>query len=126
MRNSTDRILTTHVGSLPRPQALIEAIVAEDRGVAIDRDTYEATLKEAVAEVVSTQASLGIDIVGDGEFSKRGFRVYANERLAGYEARPKPRAIPWGGSREALAFPDFYGSTRPHGSGAVAQVDEMI
>ncbi len=126
MRNSTDRILTTHVGSLPRPQALIEAIVAEDRGVAIDRAAYEATLKDSVTEIVATQAKLGIDIVDDGEFSKRGFAVYANERLAGYEARPKPRGIPWGGSREALAFPAFYEAARPHGAGAVAQVDELV
>ena len=126
MKRGTDRILTTHVGSLPRPPALIEAIAAEDRGVAIDRAAYEATLKEAVAEVVARQASLGIDIVDDGEFSKRGFSVYVNERLAGYEARPKPRGIPWDGSREALAFPAFYETARPHGAGALAQVDEMV
>ena len=126
MRRSTDRILTTHVGSLPRPPALIDAIVAEDRGVAIDRAAYEATLKEAVAAVVAKQASLGIDVVDDGEFSKRGFSVYANERLAGYEARPKPRGIPWGGTREALAFPAFYESARPHGAGAVPQMDELV
>ena len=126
MRCSTDRILTTHVGSLPRPPALIEAIAAEDRGVAIDRAAYEAMLKEAVAEIVARQAALGIDIVDDGEFSKRGFSVYVNERLGGYEARPKPRRSPWDGSREALAFPAFYDTARPHGAGALAQVDEMV
>ena len=126
MKNSSDRILTTHVGSLPRPPALIEAIVAQDRGVAIDRDAYEATLKAAVVEVVAKQVALGVDIVDDGEFSKRGFSVYANERLAGYEARPKPRGVPWAGSREALAFPEFYEATRPHGAGAIAQVDELV
>ena len=106
-----DRILTTHVGSLPRPQELIEAFVAEDRGMAIDRASYEATLREAVDRVVARQVALGIDIVDDGEFSKRGFAVYANERLEGLEARPKPRGIPWAGSREALAFPEFYEAT---------------
>ena len=126
MKNSSDRILTTHVGSLPRPPALIEAIVAQDRGVAIDRDAYEATLKAAVVEVVAKQVALGVDIVDDGEFSKRGFSVYANERLAGYEARPKPLGVPWAGSREALAFPEFYEATRPHGAGAIAQVDELV
>ena len=126
MRNSAERILTTHVGSLPRPQTLIEAFVAEDRGVAIDRAAYEALLEEAVDEVVGRQVALGIDIVDDGEFSKRGFAVYANERLDGYEARPRPRGIPWGGSREALAFPEFYETVRPHGPGALLPVDEMV
>ena len=126
MRNSADRILTTHVGSLPRPQPLIDAFVAEDRGVAIDRDAYEATLKAAVDDVVARQVALGIDIVDDGEFSKRGFSVYANERLAGSEARPGKRGIPWGGSREALAFPAFYETVRPHGSGSLAPVYETV
>lgn len=126
MKRSAARTLTTHVGSLPRPSRLVDVILAEDRGVAIDRDAFEAELKAAVDDVVARQAALGIDIVDDGEFSKRGFAVYANERLAGYEARPRERGIPWGGSREALAFPDFYGASRPHGSGAVARVDEIV
>ena len=126
MRNSSDRILTTHVGSLPRPQPLIEAFVAEDRGVAIDRAAYEATLRDAVDRVVARQVALGIDIVDDGEFSKRGFAVYANERLEGLEARPKPRGTPWAGSREALAFPEFYEATRPHGAGSLAPSVETV
>ena len=126
MRNSADRILTTHVGSLPRPQELIEAFVAEDRGMAIDRAAYEATLREAVDGVVARQVALGIDIVDDGEFSKRGFAVYANERLEGLEFRPKPRATPWAGSREALAFPEFYEATRPHGAGSLAPSVETV
>ena len=126
MRNSADRILTTHVGSLPRPQELIEAFVAEDRGVAIDRAAYEAALREAVDDVVGRQVALGIDIVDDGEFSKRGFAVYANERLEGLEFRPKPRGTPWAGSREALAFPEFYAATRPHGAGSLAPSVETV
>ncbi len=126
MKRSAARTLTTHVGSLPRPSRLVDVILAEDRGVAIDRDAFEAELKAAVDDVVARQAALGIDVVDDGEFSKRGFAVYANERLTGYEARPRERGIPWGGSREALAFPEFYGASRPHGSGAVARVDEIV
>ncbi len=125
MRNSAERILTTHVGSLPRPQPLIEAFVAEDRGVAIDRAAYDTLLREAVDGVVARQVELGIDIVDDGEFSKRGFSVYANERLDGYEVRSVPRVNPWSESREALAFPEFYEAVRPHGSGALARADEM-
>ncbi len=126
MRNSAERILTTHVGSLPRPRALIDVLVAEDRGVAIDRAAHEATLRDAVDRVVARQVALGIDIVDDGEFSKRGFAVYANERLEGLEARPKARGIPWSGSREALAFPEFYEAARPHGSGSLAPVYETV
>ncbi len=126
MKHGTDRVLTTHVGSLPRPQALVEAVLAEDRGVAIDREAYEAELRTAVLDVVARQAETGIDVVDDGEFSKRGFSVYANERLSGYEARPREKGIPWGGSREALAFPEFYGAAQPHGSGSVMRADEIV
>lgn len=126
MKRSTDRIVTTHVGSLARPVALVEAMAAEERGVAIDRAAYEETLARAVSDVVARQVELGIDVVDDGEFSKRGFAVYANERLAGYEARQKPRGTPWDGSREALAFPEFYGQARAHGGQALGQVTEMV
>lgn len=123
---STDRIVTTHVGSLPRPPELVDAIIAEENGTPPDPAAYDEMLKRAVSGVVKKQVDLGIDVVDDGEFSKRGFAVYANERLSGYDFRPKPRGIPWAGSREALAFPEFYEGARPHGSGAVAQVMEAI
>ena len=126
MKRSTDRIVTTHVGSLPRPPELIEAMIAEENGVAIDRAAYEALLSRSVGDVVAKQVELGVDVVDDGEFSKRGFAVYANERLGGYESREMPRGIPWGGSREALAFPEFYGAARPHGGGAVARATAMV
>jgi 5-methyltetrahydropteroyltriglutamate--homocysteine methyltransferase len=58
--------------------------------------------------VVKKQVDLGVDIVDDGEFSKPGFRIYADQRLAGYETRKMPRVSVWAGSREALAFPEFY------------------
>ena len=126
MRNSAERILTTHVGSLPRPPELIAAFVAEDRGVALDREAYETVLMGAVDGVVARQVSLGIDVVDDGEFSKRGFAVYANERLDGLEFRPKARGTPWAGSREALAFPEFYEAARPHGAGSLAPAVETV
>ena len=121
MKRSDGRILTTHVGSLPRPERLIETMIAEDRGVAVDHEVRDAELRAAVDEVVARQVSVGIDIVDDGEFSKRGFSVYANERLAGYEIRPKRRGMPWAGSREALAFPEFYEAARPRGSALRAE-----
>ena len=126
MKRSTDRIVTTHVGSLPRPAHLVDAMVAEERGVALDRAVYDRTLAEAVKGVVAKQVALGIDVVDDGEFSKRGFRVYADERLDGYEARLKPRALAWVDSREGKAFPEFYRANLPHGGGSVAQVAELV
>jgi 5-methyltetrahydropteroyltriglutamate--homocysteine methyltransferase len=110
MRRSTDRILTTHVGSLARPPALFAAMRALDDGSSTDRAGYEAMLRREVADVVKHQVAIGIDVVDDGEFSKPGFAVYANQRLGGYTAKPVPRNSPWAGSREALAFPEFYGA----------------
>ncbi len=108
MNRSTDRILTTHVGSLPRLPELIEAMVAEDRGEPVDRQEYDAMLKRAVAGVVARQVELGIDCVSDGEFSKRGFAVYAHERLGGLTPGDRHRPAAWADSREALSFPEFY------------------
>ncbi len=108
MRRSTERILTTHVGSLARPPELFAAMQALDDGRSTDRAGYEALLHREVLGVVKHQVDLGIDVVDDGEFSKPGFAVYANERLGGYTKRLVPRRSPWAGSREALAFPEFY------------------
>ena len=114
MRTSTDRILTTHVGSLPRPDDLIAVMLAEDRGEAVDAAAYDEALKRAVRDVVQKQLDLGVDVVDDGEFSKRGFAVYAHERLAGLESTGTIRPSPWAESRESQAFPEFYEpSTRP-------------
>ncbi len=127
MKHSTDRILTTHVGSLPRPPELIAAMVAEDRGEPVDRDAYDATLKRAVAAVVARQVGLGIDCVSDGEFSKRGFAVYAHERLGGLTASDQHRPSAWAGSREALAFPEFYEpAVRPPSGKPTGQTVQMV
>ncbi len=118
MRRSTERILTTHVGSLPRPPELIEVMITEDRGGTVDKEVYEGKLKRAVNAIVARQVELGIDIVDDGELSKRGFAVYAHERLGGLTETGRARAPAWAGSREALSFPEFYEpAVRPH-SGA--------
>jgi 5-methyltetrahydropteroyltriglutamate--homocysteine methyltransferase len=108
MRRSTDRILTTHVGSLPRPPELIEVLLAEAGGAPVDEAVYETKLKAAVTDVVAKQVDLGIDTVDDGEFSKRGFAVYAHERLAGLTPSGGARPSPWADSRESRDFPEFY------------------
>ncbi|MBT4906196.1 MAG: cobalamin-independent methionine synthase II family protein [Rhodospirillaceae bacterium] len=108
MKRSTDRILTTHVGSLPRPDELIDVMIAQDKGEDVDKADYDNRLKQAVAGVVQKQVDLGVDIVDDGEFSKRGFAVYAHERLGGLEPTGRARPSPWAESRESHAFPEFY------------------
>ena len=83
MKRSVDRILVTHVGSLPRPKVLIENMLSADRGSPFSQGDYEAFLSKSVSDLVKKQVELGVDIVDDGEFSKRGFAVYAHERLGG-------------------------------------------
>src|SRR3569832_2149615 len=109
MRTSADRILTTHVGSLPRPAALLALSAAKQRGEAVDEAGYRARVTEAVAAIVKKQAGLGIDVVSDGEMSKPSFITYINDRLGGFETDSADRnQSPWAGSREVEAFPDFY------------------
>jgi len=110
MKRSSERILTTHVGSLPRPADLLDMVQARGEGKAVDEKAHAARLRAAVAEIVRKQIDLGIDIIDDGEFGKASFVSYVNERLGGFEIdRDMPRQSPWAGSREARAFPEFYG-----------------
>ena len=94
MKRSTDRILTTHVGSLIRPQPLQEFLRAKQGGKPFDSKAYDNCLTESVAEVVRQQADAGIDVVSDGEFGKSiSWSQYVLERLSGFERRPvKPGA----------------------------------
>ncbi|HXX04297.1 MAG TPA: hypothetical protein VEJ37_08170 [Xanthobacteraceae bacterium] len=88
LQQNTDRIQTTHIGSLPRPRALLDAIKAKYSGQIYDEKAFRETLRRAVADVVRKQVDCGIDIVTDGEFSKPGFFTYVGERLEGFEPRP--------------------------------------
>jgi 5-methyltetrahydropteroyltriglutamate--homocysteine methyltransferase len=109
MKNSTQRILTTHVGSLPRPADLLRMILAKEQGEPFDAELYASRVKSAVAEVVRRQAECGIDILADGEVGRFGFIPYVNERLAGIEPRKSGGGRSgWSGSREHLAFPEYY------------------
>jgi len=85
---STDRILTTHAGSLPRPDDVREMVLAKARGEPYDRGALGGRLEAAVKEVVAQQIECGLDIVNDGELSKPNFTDYVLERLAGCEKRP--------------------------------------
>ncbi|HEY2136948.1 MAG TPA: cobalamin-independent methionine synthase II family protein [Xanthobacteraceae bacterium] len=108
MKRSTDRILTTHAGSLPRPRDLLGLVRARARGEPIDEAAYAARLRQAVGEIVRRQAQLGIDVVDDGEFGKPSFVTYVRERLGGLTRQEGERQSPWIRSREAVSFPEFY------------------
>ncbi len=105
MKRSSDRILTTHAGSLPRPSDLLEMIQAKSSGRPYDQDGYTTRVRTAVREIVRKQAELGLDVVDDGEMGKPGFIPYVNERLSGFEPNKDAAGSPWSGSREVRAFP---------------------
>ena len=88
MPQSTDRILTTHAGSLPMPADLHAMLRAKEAGQPYDAPALQMRLTRAVAEVVQQQAEHGLDIISDGEQSKTSFTTYVSERLAGIETRP--------------------------------------
>jgi len=110
MKRSIDRILTTHVGSLIRPQALQTFLRAKQAGKGFDRHAYETYLTESVAEIVRRQAEAGIDVVSDGEFGKSiSWSQYALERLSGFERRPlKISANPFQRGADRARFAEFY------------------
>jgi 5-methyltetrahydropteroyltriglutamate--homocysteine methyltransferase len=85
---STERILTTHAGSLPRPHGLMDMVLAKARGQPIDQAALDSLLKSGVADVVKQQIECGLDIVNDGELSKPNFTDYVSERISGCEKRP--------------------------------------
>src|SRR5216684_5004019 len=103
---SVDRILTTHVGSLPRPRDLLDLMKAKLSGAAYDTAAYDSRVKRAVAECVKKQVETGIDIISDGEQSKPGFFSYMRERLEGFEARPHQTRQLF--AAEVAAFPEYY------------------
>ena len=94
MRRSTDRILTTHVGSLPRPQEVVDFLWAQDRGEAYEAARFHETMRRAVAAAVDRQTEAGLDIVNDGEMAKIGYATYMRHRLTGFELGDVPRATP--------------------------------
>jgi len=106
IQQNTDRILTTHVGSLPRPKDLLDLMKARLAGEAYDQAAYDAQVRAAVKDCVRRQVETGIDVVTDGEQSKPGFYTYVRERLDGFEARPHTRANFF--AAEVAAFPEYY------------------
>ena len=105
-QQNTDRIRTTHIGSLPRPHALLDLMKAKLNRQPYDEKVFQETLTKAVADSVCRQAECGIDFVTDGEFSKPGFFTYVQQRLEGYEARPNQKLVLF--QQEVAAFPEYY------------------
>jgi 5-methyltetrahydropteroyltriglutamate--homocysteine methyltransferase len=109
MKTSTDRILTTHTGSLPRPRPLVDMILGREKQGSVDAAAFEAATAQAVDEVVAQQVAAGLDVVNDGEMSKPSYTTYIRHRVGGIA--PDPRAAEKGRDimvgRDLLAFPDF-------------------
>ncbi|HET6802459.1 MAG TPA: cobalamin-independent methionine synthase II family protein [Casimicrobiaceae bacterium] len=101
MKRSTERFLTTHTGSLPRPDDLVRIMYAREEGVPVAADALERRIAEAVAEVVRKQADAGVDIVNDGEMSKPSYATYIKDRLSGF-----------GGSGNTFVYQDLEGFPR--------------
>src|SRR5215211_5930789 len=87
MKRSTERFLTTHTGSLPRPDDLIRIMFAKEEGVPVDREALAARIRSAVAEVVGKQLDAGLDVIDDGEMSKPSYATYVKDRLNGFGGR---------------------------------------
>ena len=110
MKRSTDRILITHVGSLARPQDLMDMLLARNEGKPFDNSALARRTREAVAEVVEKQIECGVDVINDGELGKSNFSRYTKERLGGFVERAagpdfKPTSI---FGRDLLEFTEYF------------------
>ncbi len=103
-----DRILTTHVGSLIRPPELIAYFEPMLQGQPYDRQGFEKTLREAVAEIVRQQAAIGLDIINDGELGKTHWYRYAVERFSGIDSRPASPSQTYFAGKDREQFREFY------------------
>jgi 5-methyltetrahydropteroyltriglutamate--homocysteine methyltransferase len=100
VRRSTERFLTTHTGSLPRPEDLIRTMFAKEEGVPVDAVALAARIKAAVADVVGRQVAAGIDVIDDGEYSKPSYATYVKDRLSGFGGESHPLTY-----RDLVDFP---------------------
>ncbi len=94
MKTSSERILTTHVGSMPRPQYVVDQLFAQDRGEAYDQAEFDQVMRRAVGEVAAKQVEAGVDVISDGEMSKISYATYIRHRFTGFEIDEVPRATP--------------------------------
>ena len=128
MKRSQDRILTTHTGSLPRPDDLRDMLAAADRGEKPDPAVFNKRVREAVAEIVKLQRESGIDIVNDGEVGKPGYSTYIKDRCTGFEGESRSSMVQgegkdfpeWAARRAASGAP---GMARPTCNGPIEWKD---
>src|SRR5439155_884905 len=104
MQRSTDRILTTHTGSLPRPDDLVSMAESRDQRELQREPHFEERVKAAVAEIVQKQVAAGVTVVNDGEQSKVGYSTYLTDRVTGFSEQSRPARL----QAESRDFPDFY------------------
>lgn len=126
MRHSSNRILTTHVGSLARPANVLDLLWAKERREAYGTGVFETAVRDAVTGIVKRQRDLGIDVVNDGEQSKSSFLTYIAERLTGFSPSEKQGEDLWVESRETIAFPEFYDAHRKAREGLVAKPVKLV
>lgn len=126
MKRSTERFITTHVGSLARPAKLLELMLAKERQQPYDQDAFQSSVRNAVGDVVSRQVKAGVDIICDGEQGKASFLTYVSERLGGFESREEEGEDLWKESRETLAFPEFYEMHKRYRAGIVAKPVQLV
>jgi 5-methyltetrahydropteroyltriglutamate--homocysteine methyltransferase len=103
MKTSVDRILTTHVGSLPRGKEVLEFLFAQDKGEPYDAEQFEQAMRTGVADAVRNQLEAGLDILNDGETAKISYATYIKHRLNGFEVGNAPRATP----QDLDDYPEF-------------------
>jgi 5-methyltetrahydropteroyltriglutamate--homocysteine methyltransferase len=103
MRRSRDRILTTHTGSLPRPDDLDQLIAERETGAEVDQAAFDKRVEQAVADIVASQLVVGVSVISDGEMGKPGYSTYVKDRLNGFGGTGRPLAI-----AEMIEFPEVF------------------
>jgi 5-methyltetrahydropteroyltriglutamate--homocysteine methyltransferase len=112
VKRSERKILTTHVGSLPRPRELLQPLHARDSGEPYDAEALERRIAGAIAAAVRRQTALGLDVVNDGEHGRASFATYANTRIGGLERVMRPPRHVSRATRDSLEFPAVYEEMR--------------
>src|SRR5256885_10999301 len=107
MKTSTERILTTHTGSLPRPDDLVQMMFDKEEGQVVDPARLEERIRSALAEVVKKQVDAGVDVVSDGEVGKPGYSNYVKDRLTGFEGQGGLRS-----RAERDDYPEYFARMR--------------
>jgi 5-methyltetrahydropteroyltriglutamate--homocysteine methyltransferase len=126
MKGSTERILTTHVGSLARPRDLLETMREKEHGRPYDPEAFASRVRSAVADVVRRQAECGIDVVADGEQGKVSFASYVVDRLDGFQPASGRNDLPGSWTREIQQFPEYYEDYLKKYSAAVSPISTMV